>query len=263
MLRPDFIILIITFKAHLGLAPRYIAEIWALWPWNNWCEDLFKSLLKYTSADFLSVILYLHSFSGINCCNYFYLLVVCLAFLFFWLAFYLFPNFTCFCLTSFVFPFSFTFQLSCFHLSMKALFSKKHIKWADDTLLYSSANRTTGTVPNRPGSAVRVYGDDSSVTDCAMPGSFVPYCSMAHAQLCFHGHRDAVKFFVTVPGKRQVQRICGNMLGNVSHYQRKISSHVEVDVKFSMIVKRIWVWVFVELKSTVESVIWIVRSSLS
>uniref|UniRef100_A0A4W6E0T0 Sperm associated antigen 9a n=1 Tax=Lates calcarifer TaxID=8187 RepID=A0A4W6E0T0_LATCA len=58
---------------------------------------------------------------------------------------------------------------------------------------------TTGIVPNRPGSAVRVYGDDSS--DCAMPGSFVPYCSMAHAQLCFHGHRDAVKFFVTVPGQ--------------------------------------------------------------
>uniref|UniRef100_A0A669CBT8 C-Jun-amino-terminal kinase-interacting protein 4 n=1 Tax=Oreochromis niloticus TaxID=8128 RepID=A0A669CBT8_ORENI len=56
--------------------------------------------------------------------------------------------------------------------------------------------------------AVRVYGDDSSVTDCAMPGSFVPYCSMAHAQLCFHGHRDAVKFFVTVPGKRQAQKIC-------------------------------------------------------
>ncbi|XP_030590970.1 sperm associated antigen 9a isoform X3 [Archocentrus centrarchus] len=65
----------------------------------------------------------------------------------------------------------------------------------------SEANRTAGTVPNRPGGAVRVYGDDSSVTDCAVPGSFVPYCSMAHAQLCFHGHRDAVKFFVTVPGQ--------------------------------------------------------------
>uniref|UniRef100_A0A8D3AIH9 C-Jun-amino-terminal kinase-interacting protein 4 n=1 Tax=Scophthalmus maximus TaxID=52904 RepID=A0A8D3AIH9_SCOMX len=63
----------------------------------------------------------------------------------------------------------------------------------------SEANKTTGIVPNRPGSAVRVYGDDGS--DCAMPGSFVPYCSMAHAQLCFHGHRDAVKFFVTVPGQ--------------------------------------------------------------
>uniref|UniRef100_A0A8C2ZJV8 C-Jun-amino-terminal kinase-interacting protein 4 n=1 Tax=Cyclopterus lumpus TaxID=8103 RepID=A0A8C2ZJV8_CYCLU len=57
----------------------------------------------------------------------------------------------------------------------------------------SEANKTAGIVPNRPGSAVRVYGDDGS--DCAMQGSFVPYCSMAHAQLCFHGHRDAVKFF--------------------------------------------------------------------
>nr|XP_046271026.1 sperm associated antigen 9a isoform X3 [Scatophagus argus] len=63
----------------------------------------------------------------------------------------------------------------------------------------SEANKTTGSVLNRPGSAVRVYGDDSS--DCAMSGNIVPYCSMAHAQLCFHGHRDAVKFFVTVPGQ--------------------------------------------------------------
>ncbi|XP_062294380.1 sperm associated antigen 9a isoform X2 [Scomber scombrus] len=63
----------------------------------------------------------------------------------------------------------------------------------------SEANKTTGIVPNRPGSAVRVYSDDSAAGD--MPGSFVPYCSMAHAQLCFHGHRDAVKFFVTVPGQ--------------------------------------------------------------
>ncbi|XP_041867950.1 sperm associated antigen 9a isoform X3 [Melanotaenia boesemani] len=63
----------------------------------------------------------------------------------------------------------------------------------------SEANKTMGIMPNRPGSAVRVYSDDTS--DCGMPGSFVPYCSMAHAQLCFHGHRDAVKFFVTVPGQ--------------------------------------------------------------
>ncbi|XP_068434013.1 sperm associated antigen 9a isoform X2 [Clinocottus analis] len=63
----------------------------------------------------------------------------------------------------------------------------------------SEANKTAGIVPNRPGSAVRVYGDDGS--DCAVQSSFVPYCSMAHAQLCFHGHRDAVKFFVTVPGQ--------------------------------------------------------------
>ncbi|XP_030645654.1 sperm associated antigen 9a isoform X2 [Chanos chanos] len=60
------------------------------------------------------------------------------------------------------------------------------------------ANKTSGTAHSRPGGAVRIYGDESS--DGAMPNSFVPYCSMAHAQLCFHGHRDAVKFFVSVPG---------------------------------------------------------------
>uniref|UniRef100_A0A667YUD4 C-Jun-amino-terminal kinase-interacting protein 4 n=1 Tax=Myripristis murdjan TaxID=586833 RepID=A0A667YUD4_9TELE len=65
-------------------------------------------------------------------------------------------------------------------------------------------------MPNRPGGAVRVYSDDC--TDYTMPGSFVPYCSMAHAQLCFHGHRDAVKFFVSVPGKRQAQRQCGGKI---------------------------------------------------
>ncbi|XP_053707989.1 sperm associated antigen 9a isoform X2 [Synchiropus splendidus] len=63
----------------------------------------------------------------------------------------------------------------------------------------SEANKTSGGVSNRPGSAVRVYSDEGG--DGAASGSFVPYCSMAHAQLCFHGHRDAVKFFVTVPGQ--------------------------------------------------------------
>uniref|UniRef100_A0A3B5MM22 C-Jun-amino-terminal kinase-interacting protein 4 n=1 Tax=Xiphophorus couchianus TaxID=32473 RepID=A0A3B5MM22_9TELE len=67
------------------------------------------------------------------------------------------------------------------------------------TNIIQRSNKTTGIVPNRPGSAVRVYSDDCS--EGAVPCSFVPYCSMAHAQLCFHGHRDAVKFFVTVPGE--------------------------------------------------------------
>uniref|UniRef100_A0A8B9KR94 C-Jun-amino-terminal kinase-interacting protein 4 n=1 Tax=Astyanax mexicanus TaxID=7994 RepID=A0A8B9KR94_ASTMX len=52
---------------------------------------------------------------------------------------------------------------------------------------------------NRPGNVVRVYGDENS--DKVTPGTFVPFCSMAHAQLCFHGHRDAVKFFTAVPGQ--------------------------------------------------------------
>ncbi|KAK2915951.1 hypothetical protein Q8A67_000325 [Cirrhinus molitorella] len=61
------------------------------------------------------------------------------------------------------------------------------------------ANKTVGAIACRPGGAVRVYGDDP--VDGAVMGSYVPYCSMAHAQLCFHGHRDAVKFFATVPGQ--------------------------------------------------------------
>lgn len=67
------------------------------------------------------------------------------------------------------------------------------------TRLFPAANKTLGGAPNRPGTAVRVFADDAS--ECGMKGSAVPYCSMAHAQLCFHGHRNAVKFFVTVPGK--------------------------------------------------------------
>lgn len=46
-----------------------------------------------------------------------------------------------------------------------------------------------------------MYGDDSSDKAAS---SFIPYCSMAQAQLCFHGHRDAVKFFVSVPGTQLI-----------------------------------------------------------
>ncbi|KAF7396352.1 hypothetical protein HZH66_007214 [Vespula vulgaris] len=47
-----------------------------------------------------------------------------------------------------------------------------------------------------PGIGVRVFASERGVSI----GSFIPYCSMAHAQLSFHGHRDAVKMFVAVPG---------------------------------------------------------------
>ncbi|XP_044838623.1 C-Jun-amino-terminal kinase-interacting protein 4 isoform X5 [Mauremys mutica] len=66
-------------------------------------------------------------------------------------------------------------------------------------LLGLRANKTAAGSGNRPGSVIRVYGDENS--DKVTPGTFIPYCSMAHAQLCFHGHRDAVKFFVAVPGQ--------------------------------------------------------------
>ncbi|XP_066943642.1 C-Jun-amino-terminal kinase-interacting protein 4 isoform X7 [Macrobrachium rosenbergii] len=58
-------------------------------------------------------------------------------------------------------------------------------------------NSGSGGPARMPGAVVRVYADTK---DQVTPGSFVPYCSMAQAQLSFHGHRDAVKFFVAVPG---------------------------------------------------------------
>ncbi|XP_060885036.1 C-Jun-amino-terminal kinase-interacting protein 4 isoform X4 [Labrus mixtus] len=71
----------------------------------------------------------------------------------------------------------------------------------------SESNKTTQAAGNQPGSVVRVYGDD--MTDKVTAGTFVPYCSMAHAQLCFHGHRDAVKFFTAVPGHALPSASCG------------------------------------------------------
>jgi hypothetical protein len=43
------------------------------------------------------------------------------------------------------------------------------------------------TAPRPPGGPMR------------LSGTFIPFCSMAHAQLSFHGHRNAVKLFVSVP----------------------------------------------------------------
>ncbi|KAK7918957.1 hypothetical protein WMY93_010241 [Mugilogobius chulae] len=63
--------------------------------------------------------------------------------------------------------------------------------------LTDTINKTSKS--SGPGSVVRVYGDESG--DKVHAGTSVPYCSMAHAQLCFHGHRDAVKFFTAVPGQ--------------------------------------------------------------
>lgn len=61
--------------------------------------------------------------------------------------------------------------------------------------LSENCNSNAAIVPRGnsplPGATIRI---------CNSPGSFVPYCSMAHAQLSFHGHRDVVKFFVAVPG---------------------------------------------------------------
>merc|ERR1719376_814149 len=63
--------------------------------------------------------------------------------------------------------------------------------------IFSSTSFSKSSTKTPPGAAVRVYSNDSLDT---MATSFIPYCSMANAQLSFHGYKQAVKFFVSVPG---------------------------------------------------------------
>ncbi|KAK7939720.1 hypothetical protein WMY93_003046 [Mugilogobius chulae] len=79
-------------------------------------------------------------------------------------------------------------------------------------LLGLRANKVS---PTSSGGVIHVYGDDGSEKST---GSFIPYCSMAQAQLCFHGHRDAVKFFVSVPGN-VLATLNGSVLDNPSDTQ--------------------------------------------
>ncbi|KAH0631861.1 hypothetical protein JD844_019744 [Phrynosoma platyrhinos] len=86
-------------------------------------------------------------------------------------------------------------------------------------LLGLRANKTSPTSGegNRPGGIIHVYGSDDSNDKSA--SSFIPYCSMAQAQLCFHGHRDAVKFFVSVPGQAAPKKLWflpGNVLATLN-----------------------------------------------
>ena len=57
----------------------------------------------------------------------------------------------------------------------------------------------TSPSSGRPGGVVRVYGDvqaDSTSTSAGL----IPYSCVNKAQLSYHGYKDAVKFFVAVPG---------------------------------------------------------------
>ena len=68
-----------------------------------------------------------------------------------------------------------------------------------------SANSPTNVI-GVGAEVVKVYADGHN--DKLTMETFIPYCSMAQAQLSFHGHRDAVKFFVSVTGK--MLKITGN-----------------------------------------------------
>ncbi|KAI1721178.1 JNK-interacting protein leucine zipper II domain-containing protein [Ditylenchus destructor] len=52
--------------------------------------------------------------------------------------------------------------------------------------------------PQGPGGLIRVYGGSSTQPGEKSSASTVPYCNMTQAQLSFHGHKDAVRFFLPV-----------------------------------------------------------------
>ncbi|XP_060757911.1 C-Jun-amino-terminal kinase-interacting protein 3 isoform X10 [Neoarius graeffei] len=91
-------------------------------------------------------------------------------------------------------------------------------------LLGLRANKVS---PTSSGGVIHVYADDSN-SDKGN-GSFIPYCSMAQAQLCFHGHRDAVKFFVSVPGN-VLATLNGSVLDSPSESQGS-SAPVETEAQ--------------------------------
>ncbi|XP_062331186.1 C-Jun-amino-terminal kinase-interacting protein 4 isoform X5 [Osmerus eperlanus] len=84
--------------------------------------------------------------------------------------------------------------------------------------LTETANKIAPGPGTHPGGVVRVYGHDNS--DKVTAGTFVPFCSMVHAQLCFHGHRDAVKFFTAVPGQVMASAAGGGEAGGEAGGER-------------------------------------------
>ncbi|CAF1350636.1 unnamed protein product [Adineta ricciae] len=69
--------------------------------------------------------------------------------------------------------------------------------------LTDSITRSSQSAAVKPGSVVRI-------TDQTPSSNYVPYCSMNNAQLSFHGYRDAVKFFVAVPGQSPSKSLVHN-----------------------------------------------------
>jgi len=61
-----------------------------------------------------------------------------------------------------------------------------------------------------------VYGSNVEPSTTA-PAGLIPYCNISQAQLSYHGLKDAVKFFVAVPGQLVCIRVCVRACGDFSH----------------------------------------------
>uniref|UniRef100_A0A5S6QI53 RH1 domain-containing protein n=1 Tax=Trichuris muris TaxID=70415 RepID=A0A5S6QI53_TRIMR len=104
-----------------------------------------------------------------------------------------------------------------------------------------------------PGEAVRIYTDATGASDQVSPGTFTPYCDMVLAQLSFHGHRDAVKFIVSVPASEASDRMsavekcsddCGNTMvvvsGGEGYVDFRVGDDDETEVGRAVMHRREW-----------------------
>lgn len=73
------------------------------------------------------------------------------------------------------------------------------------TTTSASTAKVASATTTAPGSAVRVTTATTTTANETTPGgdqlSNVPYCNLSEAQFSFHGHRDAIKFFLNVPSQ--------------------------------------------------------------
>lgn len=72
-----------------------------------------------------------------------------------------------------------------------------------------SENKKTTTAAALPGTSVRVVGDSKETHHFSDLDCMMPYCNLADAQFSFHGHRDAIKFFLNVPSE-SIQKLASS-----------------------------------------------------
>ena len=104
----------------------------------------------------------------------------------------------------------------------------------------------TSSTAGRPGGVIRVYSDTK--TDSVTPGTFLPYCSMSQAQLSFHGHRDAVKFFVSVPGEYFITDLgCAYLFTLIAHLLMSFTLNRFVNSLYNYeLIQLSWYWCFIK-----------------
>lgn len=81
---------------------------------------------------------------------------------------------------------------------------------------YSSklTTSTSSNTVNIPGSVVRVNSSEQT-------NNKIPYCNLSESQFSFHGHRNAIKFFLSVPSEafqKQIKSL--NTKSNPDSYEK-------------------------------------------